>query len=272
MSTMKPLPPPANSKRAEIPEQTEQRKFAAISGTVDAPQRIVVYGPGGIGKSTLASLAPAPVFLDIEQGTNALDVTRIEGLETFADVRAVLQSNVLDGFRTVVLDSATKAEELAVAHTLASTPHEKGHYVKSIEGYGFGKGLQHVYDSYMLLLADLDKQIRQGRNVIMIAHSCIDNVPNPVGDDWIRHEPHMQSPRSGKASIRNRVVQWADHVLFVGYDVVATDGKGRGAGTRTIYTFELPSHVAKSRTVRASLPFENAEDGRIWSMIFGGER
>jgi len=271
MSTMKPLPPPANSKRAEIPEQTEQRKFAAISGTVDAPQRIVVYGPGGIGKSTLASLAPAPVFLDIEQGTNALDVTRIEGLETFADVRAVLQSNVLDGFRTVVLDSATKAEELAVAHTLASTPHEKGHHVKSIEGYGFGKGPQHVYDSYMLLLADLDKQIRQGRNVIMIAHSCIDNVPNPVGDDWIRHEPHMQSPRSGKASIRNRVVQWADHVLFVGYDVVATDGKGRGAGTRTIYTYELPSHVAKSRTVRAALPFENAEDGRIWSMIFGGK-
>lgn len=271
MAITKPLPPPANGKRAVQQEQAESRQFAVISGTIDAPQRIVIYGPGGIGKSTLASLAPSPVFLDIEHGTNALDVPRVEGLDAFADVRAVLQSNILDGFKTVVLDSATKAEELAITHTLANTPHEKGHYVKSIEGYGFGKGLQHVYDSYMLMLADLDKQARHGRNVILIAHSCIDAVPNPVGDDWIRHEPHMQSPRSGKASIRNRLVQWADHVLFVGYDVAAKDGKGIGAGTRTIYTYELPSHVAKSRTVRAALPFENAEDGRIWSMIFGGK-
>jgi len=271
MATTKPLPPPANGKRAVPQEQTESRQFAVISGTIDAPQRIVIYGPGGIGKSTLASLAPSPVFLDIEHGTNALDVPRVEELETFADTRAALQSNILDGFKTVVLDSATKAEELAIAHTLANTPHEKGHYCKSIEGYGFGKGMQHVYDSYMLMLADLDKQARRGRNVILIAHSCIDAVPNPVGDDWIRHEPHIQSPRSGKASIRNRVIQWADHVLFVGYDVAAKDGKGIGAGTRTIYTYELPSHVAKSRTVRAALPFENAEDGRIWSMIFGGK-
>jgi hypothetical protein len=108
--------------------------------------------------------------------------------------------------------------------------------------------------------------------VILIAHDCTADVPNPVGEDFIRFEPHLQSPKSGKASIRNRVVQWADHVLFVGYDVVAKDRKGKGVGTRTIWQVERPDHVAKSRTLTEPMPFEAADDGAIWAQIFGGAK
>lgn len=230
---------------------------------------MLLYGPGGIGKSSLAALAPKPVFLDIEAGTRELDVQRIDGLDTFGDLRACLQSSALDGFSTVVIDTATKAEELAIAHTLATVKHEKGHSVSSIEGYGFGKGLQHLFDTFLLLLSDCDRHVRAGRNVILIAHSCIDTVPNPHGDDWIRHEPHLQAPKSGKASIRNRVVQWADHTLFLGYDVIAKDGKGKGSGTRTIWPQEMPTHVAKSRLIHDAMPFEFGS-GEVWRLIFGG--
>ena len=259
-------PPPAKNGTAPA---TPQREFAITSGRISGPQRIVIYGPGGIGKSSLAALAPKPVFLDVEHGTHEFDVCRAGEIDTYADLRAVLQSTALDGFETVVIDTMTKAEELAIAHTLKTVPHEKGQYVSSIEGYGFGKGLQHVYDTALLLLADLDSQVRRGRNVILICHDCTADVPNPVGDDFIRFEPHLQSPKSGKASIRNRVIQWADHVLFIGYDVIAKDGKGRGVGTRTIFTDELPDHIAKSRSVHAVLPFESPTDGAIWGLIFG---
>src|SRR5690606_41783294 len=48
-----------------------------------------------------------------------------------------------------------------------------------VEGYGFGKGYTHVYDTFLHLLAELDRHVREGRNVIGIAHECTANVPNP---------------------------------------------------------------------------------------------
>lgn len=274
MELQKPAPPPPPKRAAQTPAATAAPpngdRFAVVGGRIASPQRILLYGPGGIGKSTLASLAPNPVFLDIEGGTRELDVPRVEGIDTFADLRACLQSNALDSFGTIIVDSATKAEEWAVAHTLANVKHEKGNTVTSIEGYGFGKGYQHVYDTFLLMLADLDSQVRRGRHVMLIAHECTADVPNPSGDDFIRYEPHLQSPKSGKASIRNRVVQWADHVVFIGYDVVSDGGKGKGAGGRTIYTSELPDHIAKSRRVSLSEPFNSPTDGSIWAAILGG--
>jgi hypothetical protein len=168
-------------------------------------------------------------------------------------LRAALKSPGWDGIKTIVLDTATKIEEWAVAHTIKTVKHEHGHQCRSVEDYGYGKGFQFVFDTFLPLLADLDIHVRAGRNVILIAHECTSNVPNPSGEDWIRYEPRLQSPNSGKASIRYRVKEWADHVLFLGYDVnVSKEGKAAGSGTRTLYTSELPNFMAKSRTTNES--------------------
>lgn len=42
------------------------------------PQRIVFTGPEGIGKSTIASQLPKPVFVDVEGSTADLDVVRVK--------------------------------------------------------------------------------------------------------------------------------------------------------------------------------------------------
>src|SRR5688572_10475054 len=118
-------PPPPKRNGAPPPSSASPPAASAVSANGDRfqvrtgrrvlPQKVVIYGPGGIGKSTLASLAPNPIFLDIETSTERLDVARLDGIETWADLRAVIQSDRLDGYGTLVLDSATKAEELAVA-------------------------------------------------------------------------------------------------------------------------------------------------------------
>lgn len=266
-------PPPDDFIRTAPAPQAESREYALVGGTIPRAQRVLLYGKPGIGKTTLASLIAGVAFVDIAEETSHLDVLRIgtDQIRNWSDLRACIQSNLFDGSRAITLDNATTADGWSISHTLDTVPHEKGHRVKSIEGYGFGKGLSHNYDTFLPLLMDFDRHIRAGRHVILIAHDCISDTPNPTGDDFIRYEPHLQGPKSGKASIRNRVIQWADHVLFVGYDIVAKDGKGTGGGTRTIYTDETPAFLAKSRSFHGVLPFTGPEDGAIWDHILGGQ-
>lgn len=258
---MGPPPVPTGAARGKV-------KFGAINRA--AGHRIVIYGPGGIGKTTLCSQLPGPVAVfDLDESLGKLGLEGmlpVDGIESWQDMRTALQSDGWDDVKTIVIDTATKAEELAVAHTLATVKHEKGHVLSSIEGYGYGKGFQHVFEVFLPLLADLDRHCRAGRNVVLVCHDCTSNVPNPAGDDWLRYEPRLQSPSSGKASIRLRIREWADHVLFLGYDVdVDKDGKGRGCGTRTIYTAELPHCMAKSRTTIQPIPLDDGVD--VWGTI-----
>ena len=62
--------------------------------------------------------------------------------------------------------------------------------------------------------------------------------------------------------------EWADHVLFIGYDVaVNKDGKGQGVGTRTLYPSELPHCMAKSRTCQLPIPV-GGDSAAIWRTLF----
>jgi hypothetical protein len=229
----------------------------------------MLYGPGGIGKSTLASLAPKPVFVDINRGTSRLQVERIEDVTDWDALRRVVQDRAfLAGYQTIVIDSGTEAEELALAWTLANVPHEKGGHVARIEDYGFGKGYQHLFDTWMQILADLDRAVETGTNVVLICHECVADVPNPYGADFIRYEPRLQAPKSGRASIRSRTFEWADHVFYLGYDVLSQDGKGRGSGTRTIYAQQLPTHVAKSRAGFRARAWNDQKDASAWKEVF----
>lgn len=252
-----PAPPP--------PAQTQAARVMFSKPAANAGHRVVLYGPGGIGKTTLASKLPGPVvFFDLDEslGRLGLDVQTVQA-HTWADLRAALAAPGWDDIGSIVIDTATKAEELAIDHTLANTLQD-GKRSTSVEGYGYGKGYGYVFDTFLPLLADLDRHARAGRNVVLICHDCTSTVPNPAGEDWLRYEPRLQSPNSGKASIRLRVREWADHVLFVGYDVaVGKDGKGRGAGTRTLYRAELPHCMAKSRTGCDPM----LVDGDVWAEI-----
>jgi hypothetical protein len=248
-------------------------QVAASSG-----HRVLLYGPGGIGKTTLASQLPGPVaFIDLDESLPRLrsqleesgrmaNIMPVTGIHNWQTLRDVIQSDGWEKVRSIVIDTGTRAEELAVAHTL-ETVLADGKRVTSVEGYGYGKGFGFVFDTFLPLLADLDRHARAGRNVVLVCHDCTSTVPNPAGEDWLRYEPRLQSPNSGKASIRLRVREWADHVLFVGYDVsVGKDGKGRGAGTRTLYSAEVPHCMAKSRTTQETIPL--GDDGEaVWGAV-----
>jgi hypothetical protein len=237
----------------------------------------VIYGSGGIGKTELASniaqCGLKPLFFDCGTGTGFLDVARVDGLTTWEDLRGAVNDHELaKGFDAIVVDDLTTAEAMASMWVLDNIPAERsggqGVKVSSIEGYGWGKGYTHVYETFLLLLGDLDSHVRAGRTVICIAHDCTAKVPNPAGQDYIRYEPRLQS--SEKANIRARVKEWCDHLLFVGYDVFSKDGKASGAGTRTIYPQEMPTHLAKSRSLSDPIVYGRGSC-ELWSKLLATE-
>ena len=241
--------------------------------------RIGLYGPGGIGKTTLSAMAPGPVaFVDLDDSLpilkpslGELDIRRVDGINGWQDIRDILHGDGWDEIGSIVVDSATKAEELALAWTLKNVPHEKdGVVIRRIEDYGYGKGYQHLYETFLSLLGDLDAHVRAGRHVVLICHDCTATVPNPKGEDYIRWEPRLQNPSSGKASIRLRVREWLDHLLYVGYDVTCEKKharKAQGSGTRTIYPQELPFCMAKSRSLAEQIELVQF-DTTLWDNLF----
>ena len=251
--------------------------LAATRGTIQfarpqkaAGHRIVMYGQGGIGKTTLASLLPGPVvFVDLDESLGRLGIDApCLYPQSWHELRDALNSDGWDSVKTIVIDTATKAEELAAAEVLADhrgDTGKDGRPVSSIEGFGYGKGYMLLFEKFQPILADLDKHVRAGRNVALICHDCTCTVPNPGGEDWLRYEPRLSSPSSGKGSIRLRVREWADHVLFLDYDInVGEDGKGKGGGSRTLYRSQMPHCMAKSRTGSDPIPVDaNFDWGEI---------
>lgn len=268
----KPPPPPAQANARGTPTTT--KKFTSRGGIQAQHQRVVIYGPGGIGKTELCANLKAigrkPQILDIGSGSGFIDIDRVEPMpQNWDELRAALHESPLwEPFDTVIVDDLTTAESMAVQWTLANVKAERSGgaavTVNSIEGYGWGKGYVHCYETFLQLLGDLDTHIRAGRMVVCVAHDCTARVPNPAGEDFIRYEPRLQNRNDG--NIRSRVKEWCDHLLFVGYDIFAKDGKAQGGGSRTIYPQEMATHLAKSRSLSEPIVYTKGS-ADLWKKL-----
>lgn len=275
------LAPKPPAQPAPPKPQAPARRQVTFGPIPPRGQSAVLYGCGGCGKTTLACNAPGPVgVLDLERSLSVLrpqlpakaDIRVASGIETWQDLRDALNADGWDQIRTIVLDSVTRAEELCAAWVLENVPLEAGKKAVRIEDYPYGKGYGYIYDTFLALLGDLDRHLRAGRNVVLVGHDCVSPCPNPAGTDFLRYEPRLQAPASGKNSIRLRVREWCDSLLFLAFDLDvhkedrAKVGKASGGGTRTLYPTELPHFVAKSRTCDVAMPV-GKNDPTIWTRI-----
>lgn len=237
------------------------------SGVEKGADRIVICGTGGIGKSTMAAFLPAPLFFDLDKGTRRLNVARTTAA-TWPILRgklAAFAQKPTPGVQSVVIDTGGDAEKMATDFVIETRKTEKGKEVDSIEGFGWGKGWQFVFDEFCGLLADLDRIQALGIHVCIITHCVATPIPNPGGEDWLQWQPLLYAgDKKGRGSIRDLVKAWCDHMVFVDYDVAVTEGRGTGSGTRSIHTYETPVHMAKTRSKALDMPYEQNDPGAIW--------
>lgn len=251
------------------------KKFTFQSGRIAKASRAVLYGPGKVGKSTLASLAPGCAFIDLEGGTNFMDLNRVgtDQIQNYNDLLECLRSPLFEGPGITVVDNLTNAQALSESHVLNSIrikdPARKE--MEFIEDFGWAKGYRYNRDNMGLLLQELDRHVQRGRNVIAIAHEVVCDAPNPEGEAYLRHEPNLQATKN--SNFRNDVIQWADHIVFMNFDVAVSSGKGKGGKTRTVYTLPSATHIAGSREHPEMVyPFTDVQSGvDFWKALFNLE-
>lgn len=216
-----------------------------ITGLVHRPQKVVIYGPEGIGKTTLASDFPVPLFIDTEGGTSHMNVCRADWGSTWDDLMTAVQEVVKNkkelGIETLVIDTADWAEQLCVQHIL------KKYNVNGIENFGYGKGYTYIGEEFAKLLKECDKAIDAGINVVITAHAKMRKFeqPDELGayDRWEMKLSKQVAPL---------VKEWCDMLLFGNYEtkVVTVDKSGTKkpqGGKRVIYTSHHPCWDAKNR-------------------------
>ncbi len=101
------------------------------------PPRILIHGEEGVGKTTLASKFPSPIFLQTEDGCpRGLEISSFGLIDNFPDLRSAIGTLASEQhhFQTVVLDSLDVLEEL-VWHDVC-----RSQGWASIETPGYGKG------------------------------------------------------------------------------------------------------------------------------------
>ncbi len=230
--------------------------------------KLVLYGVEGIGKSTFASQAPDPLFIDTEGSTKDLDVRRIDPapktwMELVNYVMEIRNSNV-QVCQTLVIDTADWAERMCIRH-VCDKAQKNG-----IEDWGYGKGYTYVYEEFGKLLNVLTDIVNKGTNVIILAHAVLKKFEQP--DETGSYDRYtLKLNDTPKTSIANMVKEWADVVLFANYKtyVVDVDGKKKAqGGQRVMYTTHHPAWDAKNRyNLPDELPFEYAQVALIFCKV-----
>lgn len=213
-------------------------------GPKAAPLRVLLYGPPGVGKTTLAAKAPGAVFLG-EAGSNEMDVARIEGVDVLEDVFRVLgelrEGARSQGFRTLVIDTLDWLEEKIQRQVCK----ENGN-VRSLGDIPYGNAPKHCLAKWRQVIVSLEALAAAGVGVLLVAHAASKTFKNPCGDDYERYSLQIDD----KAA--SLLYGWVDAQWFAARDVDTAKGSKFArakavAVKRWLYTADRPAFQAKTR-------------------------
>ena len=136
-----------------------------------------LFGEGGMGKSTLAAMFPAPVFIRTEDGMASLDghpdLLMFDIAKSTTDVFEQIEALASQEHdrKTLVIDSVTQFEKLAIREILDDETNPKAKNMAAAHG-GYGKAYGMLDKKHQDLREAADYLVTDcGMNVVFIAHA-----------------------------------------------------------------------------------------------------
>jgi len=233
------------------------------TGKQFAPPRLLLYGPEGIGKSSLAAQTPNPIFIQTEDGLGQIDCHRFPLAERLEQVMESLHSLASDdhSYQTVVIDSLDWFERLIWDRVCQDFGVRN---IEKADG-GYGKGFTHAL-TYWRMFVDKLKSLQQTKQmlVMLLAHAKVERFEDPESAAYDRYSPRLHKHAGAL------LTEWVDAVLFATRRIRVQREEagfsrergvalaiGKDGGERLLKTVGGPSCVAKNRySLPAELPLE----------------
>lgn len=218
-----------------------------------------------MGKTSLSAMFPKPVFIRAEDGTASIadhpDALLFPVAQSTGDIFDAIEALASQDHdrKTVVIDSVTQFEKLAVREIIDDEPNAKAKNMAAAHG-GYGKAYgmldkkhQELREAAGWLATD------RGMNVIFIAHATVEDLELPDVDKYSRYT--IQLHRNKQFDCTHHFTNNVDLVAFIRLktNVRGTDGGKKRAisdGEREIIAFPVASNVSKNRFgITQPIPF-----------------
>ena len=238
-------------------------------GKIASAQKVVIYGPEGIGKSTFAAQFPEPLFIDTEGSTKNMDVARMDKPTSWTMLKnqiAYVKAHP-QVCKTLVIDTIDWGEKLCIEDICAV------HNKRGIEDFGYGNGYVYEMEEFGRFLNSLEELISAGVNVVLTAHAQLRKFTQP--DEFGEYDRwELKLGKKTGSMISPMVKEWADMLLFANYKTVAVQADDKGkkfkaqGGERVMYATHHPCWDAKNRHgLPDSMPFDYAQVAHIFNRL-----